>query len=99
MPAAIALPVAGHAVVPGDPVDVDQVGVVLHRGPVTVATNLGPRTQTLRLLVGASTRLLAASDPAVSLTRHGLVLPPDTVAILIDEDGPGAQELVTNRAG
>jgi maltooligosyltrehalose trehalohydrolase len=72
--------------------DEDQGWVVLRRGPVTVAVNLGPQTQTLP--VGA-TRVLAASDPAVSLTAPGLVLPADTVAILMGED----QELVTKRAG
>ncbi len=64
--------------------DEDQGWVVLRRGSLTVAANLGPQTQTLTEATGASVRLLAASDPAVLLTGAGLVLPPDTAAIVTE---------------
>jgi maltooligosyltrehalose trehalohydrolase len=69
--------------------DYDEGGgwVVVRRGPVTVAANLGRQTWTLPS--GASTRLLAASDPAVELNTSGLVLPPDTAGI-VDERPAGA---------
>jgi maltooligosyltrehalose trehalohydrolase len=54
--------------------------VVVRRGPVTVAANLGPRLLTLPR--SSSAQALATSDPAIQLTPDGLVLPPDTVGIL-----------------
>jgi maltooligosyltrehalose trehalohydrolase len=56
--------------------------VVVRRGPVTVASNLGSSGWTFP--AGPQTELLAASDPDVKLTRPGVVLPPDTVAIMTD---------------
>jgi maltooligosyltrehalose trehalohydrolase len=54
--------------------------LVVQRGPVTIAANLGIGTWTCPAEPPAD--LLAASDPRVELTDKGLVLPPDTVAIL-----------------
>jgi maltooligosyltrehalose trehalohydrolase len=63
-------------------VDCDEVAgwLLVRRGAVSVAANLGSATATL--VMPASARLLASSDPAVALTGTGLALPPDTVAIL-----------------
>jgi maltooligosyltrehalose trehalohydrolase len=66
--------------------DPDLGWLVVHRGPVTVAVNLGPADWTFP--AGPGAELLAASDPAAELTNRGLVLPPDTVAILNAATGP-----------
>ena len=55
-------------------------GLVIRRGPVTVAANLGAGAWTFP--AGPAAGLLAASDPRVELAGQDLVLPPDTVAIL-----------------
>ena len=60
--------------------DSDAGWLVVRRGPVTVAVNLGAAAWTFP--AGPSAALLAASDPRVELAGQGLVLPPDTVAIL-----------------
>jgi len=60
--------------------DGDAGWLVVRRGPVTVAANLGAGAWTFP--AGPAEGLLAASDPQVELAGHGLVLPPDTVAIL-----------------
>jgi maltooligosyltrehalose trehalohydrolase len=60
--------------------------LVVRRGPVTVAVNLGVADWTFAAEPGAE--LLAASDPAVELTNRGLVLPPDTVAIVTEPREP-----------
>ncbi len=60
--------------------DADLGRLILRRGPVVVAANLGTGTWTCPAERTAG--LLAASDAAVGLTDGGLVLPPDTVAIL-----------------
>jgi maltooligosyltrehalose trehalohydrolase len=54
--------------------------LVVRRGPVVVASNLGTGSRIFP--AGPSAELLAASDPGIELTRRGLVLPPDTVAIV-----------------
>jgi len=54
--------------------------LVVGRGPVTVAANLGAGAWTFP--VAAAGDLLAASDPRVELAGQDLLLPPDTVAIL-----------------
>jgi maltooligosyltrehalose trehalohydrolase len=63
--------------------DEDAGWLVVRRGPAVIAGNLGEKTWTFP--AGQAAVLLAASDPRVELTRHSLVLPPDTVAILADE--------------
>jgi maltooligosyltrehalose trehalohydrolase len=63
--------------------DEDARWLVVRRGPVVVAGNLGGDTWTYP--AGRDARLLAASDPRIERTRHSLVLPPDTVAILANE--------------
>jgi maltooligosyltrehalose trehalohydrolase len=54
--------------------------LLLGRGPVTVAANLGGATCTLP--ISGSVRLLEASQASVSLNGPDLVLPPSTVAVL-----------------
>jgi maltooligosyltrehalose trehalohydrolase len=54
--------------------------LIVRRGPVTVAANLGTAAWTYAAAPSAA--LLAASDPNIKQTRKGLVLPPDTLAIL-----------------
>jgi maltooligosyltrehalose trehalohydrolase len=60
----------------------DEAGgwLVVRRGPVTVASNLGVKTWTFPVSPAAA--LLAASDPRIALAGEGLELPPDAVAIL-----------------
>ncbi|MGN6796113.1 MAG: malto-oligosyltrehalose trehalohydrolase [Streptosporangiaceae bacterium] len=53
--------------------------LVVRRGQITVACNLGVVAWTFPVRAGAS--LLAASDPGVNETPGGLQLPPDTVVI------------------
>jgi len=54
--------------------------LVIRRGPVVVASNLGRGSWTFP--AAPSAELLAASDARVQQTGHGLVLPPDTVAVI-----------------
>ncbi len=63
--------------------DEDAGWLVVRRGPVVLAANLGASTWTFP--AGQGARLIAASDPRIERSRHSLVLPPDTVAILADE--------------
>ncbi len=65
--------------------DPGQGWLVIRRGPVLIAANLGSGTWTYP--AARPTVVLAASDAAAGLTDGGLVLPPDTVAIL---DGAAA---------
>jgi maltooligosyltrehalose trehalohydrolase len=60
--------------------------LVVRRGPVMIAANLGRGTWTCPAELPAG--LLAASDPRVELTGQGLILPPDTVAILNKATAP-----------
>jgi maltooligosyltrehalose trehalohydrolase len=60
--------------------DPDLGWIVIRRGPVLVAANLGTRAWTCPAARGAG--LLAASDASAGLTDGGLVLPPETAAIL-----------------
>ncbi len=56
--------------------------LIVRRGPVAVAANLGPLPWTFPASPAAA--LLAASAPQVGRSRQGVVLPPDTVAILTE---------------
>lgn len=60
--------------------DEDAGWLVVHRGPVAVACNLGRDSWTFPADPGAE--LLAASDPGIAAVPAGVVLPPDTAAIL-----------------
>ncbi|GAB2444653.1 malto-oligosyltrehalose trehalohydrolase [Streptosporangium sandarakinum] len=62
--------------------DEDTGLLVIERGPVLVAVNLG--AETLTVPSRGRGRVLAASDPEVALSGTDLTLPPDTVAILED---------------
>jgi len=53
--------------------------LIVHRGPVTVAANLGTRTWTF---TPAGRRRCSSPPTSASNRRAGVVLPPDTVAIL-----------------
>ncbi|HKR68590.1 MAG TPA: malto-oligosyltrehalose trehalohydrolase [Streptosporangiaceae bacterium] len=75
----------------GDP-RLDQVSVdfverggwlVVRRGRITVASNLGVVAWTFRMRTG--TTVLATSDLSVSEAPGGIELPPDTVAILAEQ--------------
>ena len=55
--------------------------LVVGRGPVTVAVNLSDSGR--RFAAGPQASLAAASDPGIELTEHALVLPPDTVAVMM----------------
>jgi maltooligosyltrehalose trehalohydrolase len=61
-------------------------GVSIERGPVTVAVNLSSRSRAIELNPRAE--LVAASSVDVEHTGQRIVLPPDTVAILVDEAAP-----------
>jgi maltooligosyltrehalose trehalohydrolase len=54
--------------------------LLVRRGPVMVAGNLGGKTRTIP--VGPAAELLARSDPGVELAGQGVVLPSDTAAIM-----------------
>ncbi len=58
--------------------DEDAGWLVVHRGRVSIACNLGAKAA--QLPVGG--HLVLASDPAVHVDHHGVWLPPDTIAIL-----------------
>jgi maltooligosyltrehalose trehalohydrolase len=59
--------------------------LVVGRGPVMVAVNLSACGR--RFAAGPQALLAAASDPGIELTEHGLVLPPDTVAVITMPEG------------
>jgi maltooligosyltrehalose trehalohydrolase len=62
----------------------DEQGLLLvERGPVIVASNLGSQEHTVG--VASSSKLVAASSPTVEFREHRITLPPDTVAIVFDE--------------
>jgi maltooligosyltrehalose trehalohydrolase len=67
--------------------DPDLGWLVIGRGPVVIAANLGSGPWTY--LTQRPARLLAASGRSVRLMDGGLVLPPDTVAILEADTAPG----------
>ena len=66
--------------------DPDAGWLVVRRGPVAVAANLGEGSWTFP--AGQPAELLAASDPRVEPAERGLVLPPDTVAIVTEPREP-----------
>jgi maltooligosyltrehalose trehalohydrolase len=62
----------------------DEEGLlVIERGPVTVACNLGSQDRTAE--VERSSKLVAASAAIVGLRGRQVAMPPDTVAILVDD--------------
>ena len=66
--------------------DPDLGWLVVSRGPVVVAANLGSSDWSFP--AGLDAEILAASDRRIGRTDQGLILPPDTVAILTTETGP-----------
>jgi maltooligosyltrehalose trehalohydrolase len=66
--------------------DPDVGWLVVRRGPVVVAANLGGSDWGYPADLAAE--LLAASDHRIGRTDQGLILPPDTVAILATAPGP-----------
>ena len=59
--------------------------LVVSRGPVVIAGNLGVRNWTFP--ADPAAEVLAASDARIERTPDGLVLPPDTVSILMRAGG------------
>jgi len=60
--------------------DEEEDWLHIRRGSVVIAVNLG--TQDRADPTAATCMLLAASHPSVRLTESGLILPPDSVAVL-----------------
>jgi maltooligosyltrehalose trehalohydrolase len=67
--------------------DEQQRWMVMNRGPISVAVNLGEQTRVVAVRTG-SRRLLIASDELIALNANGVELPADSVAII----GPGHTE-------
>jgi maltooligosyltrehalose trehalohydrolase len=67
--------------------DSDLGWLVVRRGPVVVAANLG--SSDWGFPAGPAAELLAASDHRIGRTDQSLILPSDTVAILATVSGPG----------
>jgi maltooligosyltrehalose trehalohydrolase len=66
--------------------DSDLGWLEVRRGPVIVAANLGSSDWCYP--AGPAAELLAASDHRIGRADQGLILPPDTVAILATASGP-----------
>jgi maltooligosyltrehalose trehalohydrolase len=66
--------------------DQEACWLIVRRGPVVVAVNLGPGSWTCPASPAAA--LVTASDPRVARCGDGVVLPPDTVAILAETRAP-----------
>ena len=62
--------------------DEEEGWLVFRRGTVLVVVNLGSEDRTFP--IRPATTLYAASDPSGRLTESGLILPPDSVPILIE---------------
>ncbi|MBV8357869.1 MAG: malto-oligosyltrehalose trehalohydrolase [Deltaproteobacteria bacterium] len=62
--------------------DEDQRWLVMSRGPITMAINLGERKCHLPIPDSGSCRLLMASDEQIVLDAGSVELPPDSVAII-----------------
>ena len=58
------------------------------RPPVTVAVNLGASVVSLPRPSSAAFGMLAVSDPGVKLTSERVVLPPDSVAVIMEASAP-----------
>lgn len=73
-------------------VDEKQGWLVVSRGPVTVAVNLGAETVILPLTAAqrGPAELLAASETGVTLADGAIVLPPDSVAVIKESEQPFA---------
>jgi maltooligosyltrehalose trehalohydrolase len=70
--------------------DPDLGWLAVRRGPVVVAANLGGSDWGLP--ADPAAELLAASDHRIGRTDQGLILPPDTVAILATVRPTGTRE-------
>jgi len=68
--------------------DEDARWLVLERGAIRVVCNVGSASQRVPCAGSRAHRLLLASDPAVTVTRGAVDLPPDSVAILGGPDPP-----------
>lgn len=62
--------------------DEEERWMVMDRGAISVAVNLGEQGRYLPLRTGSSRKLLMASDEGVALDANGVELPPDSVAII-----------------
>jgi maltooligosyltrehalose trehalohydrolase len=70
----------------GTECDEDAGWLVVRRGPVVVASNIGAGAWNFP--ASRFPVLLAASDPRVELTQQGVILPPDSVVILTEAGMP-----------
>lgn len=61
-------------------VDEEERHLVIRRGAIVIACNLGERPQALQ--VPGATELLLASEPEVSLHDSMVMLPPESIAFL-----------------
>ncbi len=61
--------------------DEQQRWMVMDRGPISVAVNLGEQARVVAVRTG-SRRLLMASDELIALNANGVELPVDSVAII-----------------
>lgn len=66
--------------------------LVVIRGPIIVGCNLAEREQHVPLPADQPSHLLLGADPRIQVTPNGLELPPDTVAIL-GEDNRGREQI------
>ena len=56
--------------------------LVVERGPVTIAVNVGPAPVSIAVAEGRATSVLLASDPASAVAGGALSLPADAVVVL-----------------
>ncbi len=68
--------------------DEQQRWIVMDRGPISVAVNLGEQTRVVAVRTG-SRRLLMASDELITLNDNGVELPADSVAIIGPRNSEG----------
>ena len=66
----------------------EQRWLVMNRGPVSVAVNLGEQTRVVPVSDSRSRKLLMASDQRIVLTAEGAQLPSDSVAIVGSGNAP-----------
>ena len=62
--------------------DEEQRWIVINRGAISVAVNLGEQTRVLPIRTDGPSKLLMASDERIKLDTGGIELPADSVAIM-----------------
>jgi maltooligosyltrehalose trehalohydrolase len=66
----------------------EQRWLMMNRGPLSVAVNLGEQTRVVPVSDSGSGKLLMASDQRIVLTVEGVELPADSVAIIGSNNAP-----------